>query len=342
MLAEFLGWLTCFYPWIIFAPLVFWLERRFPLGTRGWAKNLGWLVVAGVPLAYLGTVATQILGVILQILFQGSSNVTWQIQLPEVGVHLVLYWTTVGGAYVIRSRIQLHDREQQAAQLALEKSQLESTLRQAELETLRARLNPHFLFNCLQNISVLTREDPQGASQMLARLGVLLRTALRRDGTPETTLASEIALTENYVAVEKVRFADRLTVLFDIAVESEPALVPTFLLQPLVENAIVHGLHGIQRMGVISIRSTIESGNLIVMVVDNGTGLSVQNTTSMGLGIGLSSTCERLEKMYPQQHSFSMRSLPEGGTEVRVAIPLRLGTLHAGAIADEQTAAVGR
>src|SRR5882757_5160674 len=86
MLAEFLGWLTCFYPWIIFAPLVFWLERRFPLGTRGWAKNLGWLVVAGVPLAYLGTVATQILGVILQILFQGPSNLTWQIQLPEVGV----------------------------------------------------------------------------------------------------------------------------------------------------------------------------------------------------------------------------------------------------------------
>jgi len=148
-------------------------------GNSWWAKNLGWLVVAGVPLAYLGTVATQILGVILQILFQGSSNVTWQIQLPEVGVHLVLYWTTVGGAYVIRSRIQLHDREQQAAQLALEKSQLESTLRQAELETLRARLNPHFLFNCLQNISVLTREDPQSASQMLARLGVLLRTALR-------------------------------------------------------------------------------------------------------------------------------------------------------------------
>jgi len=148
-------------------------------------------------------------------------------------------------------------------------------------------------------------------------------------------------LTSEYTVATTTQFIDARTRTWATRMLEEVGL-PTRLLQPLVENAIVHGLHGIQRMGVISIRSTIESGNLIVMVVDNGTGLSVQNTTSMGLGIGLSSTCERLEKMYPQQHSFSMRSLPEGGTEVRVAIPLRLGTLHAGAIADEQTAAVGR
>jgi len=345
LIFEFLLWLTCFYPWIAFAPLVFRLERRYPLGTVGLSRNLGSLTVAALPFAYAGALVAEVLCVVLQLLFREPVSVAspwWRPPLGEIGVQLVLYWATVGAAYVIRILIQLHDREQQAAKLALEKAQLETTLRQAELETLRARLNPHFLFNCLQNISVLTREDPQIASQMLARLGTLLRAALRRDVAPETTLASEIELTKNYVAVEKLRFADRLLVEFAISLESEPALVPTFLLQPLVENAIVHGLQGIERTGVIAIRSTIESDSLIVTVTDNGAGLPVKNPQQMKLGIGLASTFERLEKMYPQQHSFSIRSLPEGGTEVRVSLPLRFGTPCIGLIADEQTALVGR
>ena len=143
-------------------------------------------------------------------------------------------------AYAIRSLIQLRNREREAAQLALEKAELETSLRQAELETLRTRLNPHFLFNCLQNISVLAEEDPKIANQMLTRLGELLRTALRQNAAPEIPLDAEIALTKSYIAVEKVRFSDRLSVLFDVASESVQALVPTFLLQPLVENAITN------------------------------------------------------------------------------------------------------
>jgi LytS/YehU family sensor histidine kinase len=177
---------------------------------------------------------------------------------------------------------------------------------------------------------------------MLVRLGALLRTALRRDGTPETTLSSEIELTKTYVDVEKVRFADRLMVVFDIAPESESALIPALLLQPLVENAIVHGLRGINRTGIISICSRTESDNLIITVTDNGVGLPVKSATDMELGIGLSSTCERLEKMYPRQHSFSICSLPQGGTEVRISIPLRIGIARVGVIADEQTALVAR
>lgn len=340
LLFEFLGWLTCFYPWIALAPLVFRLERRCPLGAHGWAKHLACLMVAALPLAYLAGMITQLLCAIFRILFQVSGNLSWRVTSSEIGVQLVLYWATIGGAYIIRNRIALHEREQQAARLALEKSHLESTLRQAELETLRARLNPHFLFNCLQNISVLTREDPQRASQMVTSLGVLLRSALRRDGAPETTLASEIELTKTYVAVEKVRFANRLSVLLDIATETESALIPTLFLQPLVENAIVHGLRGIDGTGVISIRSTIEAEKLLITVTDNGIGLPVKN--EMELGIGLASTCERLEKMYPQQHSFSIHSLPERGTQVQVSIPLRFAAQHVGVIANEQTAPVGR
>jgi two-component system, LytTR family, sensor kinase len=344
MVLEFLVWLTCFYPWIAMGPLVFRLERRYPLGNTDWARNLGWLTAASPLLGYLGAIFTKLLYLSLQIVFHeplSAQTWWWRVPLREVAVQIALYWTTVGGAYVVRSLIQLRDREQQAAKLALQNSHLEATLRQAELEALRSRLNPHFLFNCLQNISVLTIEDPGVASQMLSRLGVLLRTALRQNDGPETTLALEVDLTKNYVAVEKIRFADRLTVLFDIASATELALVPTFLLQPLIENAIVHGLRRTQA-GVISIRSAIESGKLMLAVADNGIGLAAASPADIKVGVGLTSTCERLQKMYPGSHSFSIRPLPEGGTEVGIALPLHFEPAGTEAFGNEQTTVVDR
>jgi two-component system LytT family sensor kinase len=340
---SFLFWLTCFYPWIVLAPALFRLERRFPLGKYRW-KNAGLLLLAGLPLAYAAAMLTELLGVILEIGFREALSLYSPWWLPparETGVHLVLYWTTVGGASLIRCLVELGEREQQAGKFALEKSQLEATLRQAELETLRMRLNPHFLFNSLQNISVLARDDPETAAQMLARLGTLLRSALRRDGAPETTLKAEIDLTKQYLAVENMRFAERFTVSFDIAAESESALLPVFLLQPIVENAIVHGFARIDHQGAISIRSAVESEKLVITITDNGIGLPVENLSEIELGVGLASTCERLEKMYPQQHSFAIRSLPEGGTLVRLALPLHF-LARVGAMADAQTAFVGR
>lgn len=345
MAFDYLSWLTCFYPWIALSPLVFRLERRDPLGSDGWPKNLGWLLLLSLPLAYAGVMSAQFLYVALGVSFRESVVVVtpwWRPTVREMAVQFALYWTTIGGAYMVRTLIQLQEREEQAAKLALEKSQLQATLRQAELETLRARLNPHFLFNCLQNISVLTREDPKAASQMLARLGTLLRSALRRDGTPETTLADEVELTQAYLAVEKVRFGDRLAVLFDIAAETQTAIVPSLLLQPLVENAILHGLDVVDHTGLVSIQSKAEAERLIIAVTDNGAGLAVRNPSEMELGVGLASTCERLQKMYPNQHSFSIAALPEGGTQVRIVLPLRFPTSRAKVLPDEQTAPVAR
>ncbi len=343
MAFDFLMWLTCFYPWGAFSPVVFRLERSYPLGASRWPRNLAILAAFGVPFSFAAAVVTQSLFALLEILFHQAVSLAspWsKVPLREVTVQVVLYWTTVLGAFVIRSLIQLREREQQAAKLALEKSQLEASLRQAQLEALRSRLNPHFLFNCLQNISALTNEDPSAASQMLTRLGLLLRTALRQNEGPETTLAFEIDLTKNYVAVEKIRFQDRLTVLFDVAAETEAALAPTFLLQPLIENAIVHGLEGI-RAGIISIRSAIESENLVLVVADNGTGIPAESAANIKFGVGLASTCERLQKMYPDRHSFSIRTLPEGGAEVRISLPLHFTNARMGAIGNEQTTIVG-
>jgi two-component system LytT family sensor kinase len=201
------------------------------------------------------------------------------------------------------------------------------------------RLNPHFLFNSLQNISSLAQQDPKTASQMLTRLGDLLRLALRPDTDPETSLQTEIELTQAYVSVEKMRFGERLSVLFDLAPDTQHAAVPTLLLQPLVENAIKHGLRGAQT-GVIEIRSARHSDHLLLTVTDNGAGPPHTNLSEMDMGIGLSSVCERLERMYPGRHSLSLDKLAEGGTQIRVSLPFKLMRSQVESTIDEQPSSV--
>jgi sensor histidine kinase YesM len=233
-----------------------------------------------------------------------------------------MFWVSVGGGYFVRTLFQLHQQEQRATRLALEKSQLESSLNQAQLEALRARLNPHFLFNSLQNISVLTKQDPHTASRMLTVLGDLLRAVLRNDSQPETSLSEEIDLTRSYVALEQMRFGDRLQVTFDVADGVQQALVPSFLMQPLLENAIIHGLRGVRKTGIIAVRAAEEDNGLAITVTDNGIGPPA-DASQMKIGVGLGSTCERLTRMYAERHAFSIRRPPEGGTEVRMTLPLR-------------------
>jgi len=326
LLLELLGWLACYYPWLLATPLIFRLEQRFPIAREVWPKHVAFLAFASLPLVHFAYQLTIFSDAAVQHLFGHPFSLTphwWLIPRREFALEQALYWFTVGASCLIRNLIELRKKERLAAQLALEKSEMEASLRQAELETLRMRLNPHFLFNSLQNISILAQQDAKTASQMLTRLGDLLRVALRRDSGPEATLETEIALTQAYVAIEKMRFDDRLTVLFDVAPGTEQALVPTFLLQPLVENAIKHGLSTISSGGLIAISSSRTDTDLSLTVRDNGTGLPAGSISELEVGIGLGSTCDRLARMYPGQHQFLIQSLPEGGTEVRVGLPFR-------------------
>jgi LytS/YehU family sensor histidine kinase len=252
------------------------------------------------------------------------SNQIWPVPFRDLLGHQFLYWPSVGASWVLRALWEARENERRAARLMLEKSQLQTSLRQAELDALRMRLHPHFLFNSLQNISVLTQHDPHTASRMLTRLGDLLRASLRHDGKPETTLQAEAALADAYLAVEQMRFGGRLSSRVDLDPGTERALVPSFLLQPLVENAIRHGLDGVRDRGLIAIRSCLEDHSLVVTVTDNGVGPPSESLSELGVGIGLGATCERLARMYPGQHTFSMRAAPGGGTEVRITLPLRL------------------
>jgi hypothetical protein len=325
-LALVFVYISCFAPWAVLTPWVFRLERRYPLGTAAWPRHLAFLGLWSVPISLLGSPlmlgsAGLAWGMVGRFRGLPSDPVLW---LREFPVAEVCFWCSAAVGYFVRTVYQLRAHERRAARLALQKSQLEAGLNQAQLEVLRAKLNPHFLFNSLQNISVLTGQDPATASRMLTRLGELLRAVLRSDSSPESTLRDELELTEAYVSLEQLRFGDRLRVVFEVAPDVRSALVPCFVLQPLIENAIVHGLRGVRKCGLITVSASATDDELVLRVVDNGVGLRSARPESMRVGVGLGSTRERLALMYPDRHSCVLRELEQGGTEVRISLPLRL------------------
>ncbi len=334
------GWLACYYAWFPLTPLAFRLERRFRLGWPFSGKNVAILLAAGLGFSYSAYLLAFVFARTVHLVFwqrTGAEVFAWRMPANEMMLQFAIYAVTILAGAFIRHLIDAQQRERQAAQLALEKSSLEAALRVAELETLRMRLNPHFLFNCLQNISALAGQDAKAASQMLARLGDLLRVALRSDYKDEIALSEEVALTRAYISIEQVRFGNRLSVLFDIAPETERVLVPNLLLQPLVENAIKHGIGGRDKAGVIWVQSTLggndQNSELVLTIRDNGVGLPVRDAGELRLGVGLGATKERLMRMYDRQ-SLEIQPLPEGGAEVRIVLPAHRAVHATDAVAE--------
>ena len=325
MFKEFLEWLTCFYPWILLGPLVFRLERRYPLNRAHWKTSVPLHLLFGAALA---AVAVKI-AIALSIPFHPQFKLRallFSIPTYEFWLSFFLYANIAIAGAVIRTIIDLERQQRNAVELALQNAELEASLKKAELETLRLRLKPHFLFNTLENISALAEDNPRLARKMLSRLGDLLRAAFRRDFQAEISLSSEIALMNAYIDVERVRFGERLHVEVDIDPETEAALVPSLLLQPIVENAIVHGLRDsseVGRIGRIEVRSAKSFESLVLTVKDNGSGPPHASLAELPLGVGLGSTQERLLRMYPQAHQLSVERSEEGGTLVHIHLPFR-------------------
>jgi two-component system, LytTR family, sensor kinase len=340
--AQFLACVVYLYPWVGLSPLVFRLEERFPLGPQKWTRHLAVLAGWSVPVCLVASLMMVIVLAVFAWWAPVSTTPSVFFVLALFPIAEAAFWSSVAGGYFVRTLFQLQEQERRTVRLALEKSQLEAGLNQAQLEVLRARLNPHFLFNSLQNISVMIGQDPQTASRMVTRLGDLLRAVLRQDSRPETTLQEEIALTGSYVALERMRFADRLNVGFEIAADTQEALVPSFLLQPLIENAVVHGLRGVHKTGIITVSTSSQDGELVLTVTDNGNGLPVHDGAELKVGVGLGSTCERLARMYPDSHTFSIQRSANGGAEVRITIPLRFAAGEDRASHDEQLTGADR
>ena len=319
-----LSFSACYYLWLPLTPLVFRLERRFSITRPFSARNLLLLLLLGIPICYgtsLGALNTLPLLSRVVPRATGPAAFSLHIQAAEANLQASLFLALLAVSAFLRYLEEMRQKERRASELALEKVELERALREAELETLRIRLNPHFLFNCLQNVSSLAGEDPKAASTMLARLGDLLRAALRDDYQAQIPLFQEIALTRDYLAIEQIRFGDRLSVLFSLDSLAEGIQVPSLLLQPLVENALKHGLSREGR-GLISISSSIEANRLTLTIRDNGTGLVENKGGTAGFGVGLTATRERMQRIYGEQQSVVLRSPSEGGTEIRLSLPI--------------------
>ncbi len=207
------------------------------------------------------------------------------------------------------------------------RERLRTALVEAQLDALQFQLRPHFLFNTLNSILPLVGKDPDRARQMVVRLGDLLRLSLRSEENPLVTLDEEIAILEKYLSIEQVRFRDRLEVSIAVDPAVSAAKVPSFLLQPLVENAIKHGLGGRAGRGRIAVTAREETGELALTVRDNGPGPRTSTVDTTG-GIGLANTRRRLEALYPGRHRLELAPAPGGGAEVRLRIPLELATLR--------------
>ncbi len=202
---------------------------------------------------------------------------------------------------------------------------LQTELARAQLQALKIQLHPHFLFNTLHTISALVQEDPERAERTIARLSELLRLFLATSTIHEVTLAEEMRILDLYLEIERTRFEDRLSVHYDVPPELLEAMVPNLVLQPLVENAIRHGVGRRSGAGWIAIAAERYGETLVLRVTDNGEGLIQQGPDRRPpSGKGLAITRGRLESLYGSRQSLGIRNLPAGGVEARITLPFRM------------------
>jgi sensor histidine kinase YesM len=307
------------YTWVSLTPGILWLTRRFPFDRAQWKLSIP-VHIAGVLVATsLHVVFAVALRIATYYAF-GESIDTWLHEAQEMlflnfDWEMMTYWTIVGVGTALRYMHEAQAKELSAAQL-------ETRLVEARLHTLQRQMQPHFLFNTLNTISALMHRDVDAADAMIARLSDLLRMSLQRVGVQEVPLKEELDFLSKYLEIEQTRFRDRLTVVFDVESESLDALVPNLLLQPLVENAIKHGIGPRPTPGQVAVRARVNGAMLELDVQDNGVGLSAARLTDFNRGVGLSNTRSRLDHLYGSLHRFEFRQPAEGGLLVCIAIPM--------------------
>jgi len=235
--------------------------------------------------------------------------------------YLIVYWLVVFGHMGWHYYQRYRERE-------IETTKLQHELVEARLEALRMQLNPHFLFNTLHAISALIHDNPQAADRVVARLSELLRLTLDQTKPQEVPLSEEVAFLDRYLEIEQTRFAERLKIEKEIGPETEQALVPYLILQPLVENAIRHGIEPREDLGLLKIHASRKNGKLELRVCDNGDGLPSKPCLAGQQGIGLANTRSRLHHLYGGDFRLELTPAQGGGLEAMVEIPFHTAESH--------------
>jgi len=306
----------------LFTPLAVFVARRFPFEKQTWMRSL-----------IVHCFAAPAIACIHALICVAFSSCIWP-EMASYGVvtkfqmfqryflmygtdNIFIYWSIVfvmqGWMYYERYR----DRELRA-------SVLQTQLAKAQLQALKVQLHPHFLFNTLNSVSELMHQDVNAAERVITRLSDLLRMALENIGEQEVPLTQELEFVKGYLEIEQLRFQDRLRVELDVPPETLDCRIPNLLLQPIVENAIRHGISKTSELGLIEISTRKISDRLLIVVTDNGAGIKLNNgerSVTANFGLGLSTTRSRLEFLYGKEQTFVLNNLPERGFEVRISLP---------------------
>src|SRR5215213_1457934 len=312
--------------WVAWAPLtpaMVWLARRYSLVGETWKRNLivhlpTFLLLSGIHSA----AATAVTLWIKPFDNMGDSpKEFWPRFLGRVqgsfGSDLLVYGAVIGVFYAIDYYRKYREREFVA-------TRLEAQLSQAQLDALRMQLHPHFLFNTLNSIVGLVRDNKNSAAvSMLVGLSDLLRHTLEHSSRHEVELREELNFIKLYLSIQEMRFSDRLRIELDIDPRTTKALVPNLILQPLTENALRHGIGRSADSGLVGISSAVENGHLRLTVYDEGTGLPDDWQLKGSAGIGLANTAARLQQHYDNDHEFDIRNRDGGGVEVVIVMPFR-------------------
>lgn len=319
------------YIWALFTPSIVWLSQHFRLERQGLLRAAAVHLpsVALFSLAHIMAMA----GVQWWLAMSIGKPFAWwteaqQSALQNFDWEMMTYWAIAGLSHAV-----LYYRE--SRERALRTAQLETKLIEAQMRTLRQQLQPHFLFNTLHAISALMHRDVDAADRTLIRLSDLLRMTLENLGEQQVTLKTELDFLTKYLEIEQTRYADRLTVEFDVQAEALDVLVPTLLVQPLVENAIKHGISRKKGPGHITITARGAHDKLCIEVRDDGVGLSESALGALQKGIGVSTTRARLQHQYGADYRFEFHRLPEG-LAVVVAVPWRTAAPPAAETVAEQ------
>lgn len=307
------------YLFALATPFVLWAVSRMPIDRDNWVRN----ILLHIPISIaLGVVLTALGRVLIwlrwgwpldkPLTFESIARFVVANFTEAIGIYLLIALSGYAFCYYRRFR------EGQVKTL-----QLEAQLSQAQLQALKMQLHPHFLFNTLHSISALLHKDSEAARKMITRLGDFLRLTLENSGSQEVTMRQEMEFLGCYLEIERIRFQDRLTTRLDVAQQTLDAKVPNLILQPIVENAIRHGIAPRSSQGLIEIEAKQQNGTLRIQVRDNGPGLSEHRTSEnvFKKGLGLANTETRLEQLYGSAHSFNLSNNPDGGLIVTLEIP---------------------
>jgi two-component system LytT family sensor kinase len=319
ILVQLIDWYTC----ALFTPLLVLMVRRWPPERTGW-----WRASA----IYVPLVCVMVVGkyaVYLRV--RGAISPTPPPSLRDMMARNFFFEFMALGS-VLGMVLALHYYRSVRARERRE-AELEGLLADARLHALTGQLRPHFLFNALHGVSTLMHRDVDAADEMLSELSALLRTTLDRDGVQEVPLAEELATARHYVEIMRARFGDRLAVEEEVDAGARDALVPHFVLQPLVENAIEHGIARDPGAGRIWIRARADGGTCTITVADDGPGPAGGSEAAVREGVGLSNTRRRLSELYGPAATLTLRAGEGRGTDVTLRIPYRAapdGSLNGG------------